>query len=302
VEEEIDFLPSSIAFGSCQSNWMEHAISDKINADVFIYMGDNIYGDDATEYVSWFPSHWLWYRNMLYNKLSCRHTFQRLVSRTPYVLSIWDDHDYGADDEGNWNPIRYESQAKFLDFWRIPKHSKRRRGHGVYGSHRFNASGSSILVILPDLRFFSDRTGGSMLGTEQWLWLEDTLRNQASDLTIIASTTPFSMESDAIDNSPSVWQNFPQEKRRLESLLDPNRTIFISGDVHRGGIIRSSNGFLDITSSPMCLNGLGPDGTNRIQMEKSIPFMYVDNYGLLDLKMRTGYVRGIDGSVLEVPI
>lgn len=303
VDEDISFMPDTIAFGSCQSNWMPHSIINKINSDVFIYLGDNIYGDDGVEIISWFPKHWLWYRNVLYNKLSCRHSFQKLVSRTKYVLSMWDDHDYGADNEGKDNPIRRESQAKFLDFWRIPKSSERRRAVGIYGSYRFNASGSSVLIILPDVRSFSDlpqRENAKLLGESQWIWLEGTIRSKKSDIIIVATGTQFADQS--ITSDASIWSNFPDEKRRLESLLNPSNTIFISGDVHRAGIMMSPTGFLDITSSPLSLNGKGPDGTNRIQTSEGNNYMYTDNYGLLDLKRGIASVNGIDGSVLDVKI
>jgi alkaline phosphatase D len=303
VDEDISFMPDTIAFGSCQSNWMPHSIINKINSNVFIYLGDNIYGDDGVELISWFPKHWLWYRNVLYNKLSCRHSFQKLVSRTKYVLSMWDDHDYGADNEGKDNPIRRESQAKFLDFWRIPKYSKRRRDVGIYGSYRFNASGSSVLIILPDVRSFSDlpqRENAKLLGESQWIWLEDTIRSKKSDIIIVATGTQFVDQS--VSSDASIWSNFPDEKRRLESLLNPANTIFISGDVHRAGIMRSHSGFLDITSSPLSYNGNGPDGTNGIQASGNNNYMYMDNYGLLDLKRGIASVNGIDGSVLDVKI
>jgi len=282
---------------------MPHSIINKINSDVFIYLGDNIYGDDGVEIISWFPKHWIWYRNILYNKLSCRHSFQKFVSRTNYVLSMWDDHDYGADNEGKDNPIQSESQAKFLDFWRIPKYSERRRDVGIYGSYRFNASGSSVLIILPDVRSFSDfpqTENAKLLGESQWNWLEDTIRSKKSDIIIVATGTQFVDES--VTSDASIWSNFPHEKRRLESLLNPSNTIFVSGDVHRAGIMKSSSGFLDITSSPLSLNGKGPDGTNRIQTSGNNNYMYVDNYGLLDLKRGVASVNGIDGSVLDVKI
>ncbi|MEC9188061.1 MAG: alkaline phosphatase family protein, partial [Planctomycetota bacterium] len=106
-------LPSRIAFGSCghQSKPMpilRQAVEK--NPDLFIYLGDNIYGDTKDMKVL----------AAKYELLNRRPEFQTLRSRVP-ILSIWDDHDYGWNDAGKEYEFKEESKAIFMDFWRVPK-------------------------------------------------------------------------------------------------------------------------------------------------------------------------------------
>jgi len=95
-----------IAFGSCASNVDPLDILRDIRADVFVFLGDNIYADTNSPAIM----------KMLYNRLSCKPSFQTLVKQTPYVLATWDDHDYGWNDIGVGYGMKYESQRIFLNF------------------------------------------------------------------------------------------------------------------------------------------------------------------------------------------
>ena len=294
LNKTIYFNPKSIAFGSCQDNWIDHKIINQIDTDVFIYLGDNIYGDDWIEVVSWFPKHWLWYRKILYNKLSCRRSFQRLVRRTPYILSTWDDHDYGANDDAYSNPVKVESREMFLDFWKIHETSERRRGDGIHGSHWFISDRQSILIILLDMRWFNGVSENTVLGEKQLDWIGTELNsNPAPDLIVVASSLPY---------ASNCSDNFKGDRQRLTDLLSPFRTIFLSGDVHMAGIYMSPDGVLDVTSSPLAMtypwsNPQAPadDRSCGATGDK----LFVDNYGYLNLKTKTAYIHGVDGSVLS---
>lgn len=81
---------SKIAFGSCGSQDSPLPIFDvvvKHKPDLFIFLGDNLYGDT---------------KNMKdlqedYATLSAKPTFQNLKRNVP-IIAIWDDHDYGKND------------------------------------------------------------------------------------------------------------------------------------------------------------------------------------------------------------
>ena len=81
-----------IAFGSCshqdkpQPIWNEVLASDP---ELFIFLGDNIYGDsDDTNVLS-----------SKYQKLYQQAGIQTLMATTE-VIATWDDHDYGRNDAG----------------------------------------------------------------------------------------------------------------------------------------------------------------------------------------------------------
>lgn len=297
VHSTTDAPISTIAFGSCASSSYDIPIFNDIDADVIVFLGDNIYADTGSPRIL----------QMIYNRLSCKHEFQRLVERTKYVLAIWDDHDYGNNDIGADNPIKYESQSTFLNFWRIPSTSERRRqSGGVYGSYRFKMPNGqeTVSIIMPDLRFFREPlklcdhgeffprencycpTNRSLLGGMQWAWFENAInRSQQSDaLTIIASSSQFGHSANGYES----WTNFPLERARLQALLNPSKSIVISGDVHWGEISKLG-GLIDVTSSGFSevdRNVL----PNNNRVGNAIP---LQNYGMIHLLEKTVSIHGI---------
>jgi alkaline phosphatase D len=73
---------------------------------VFIFLGDNVYGDTRDPSVL----------RAKYAKLQDKPEFQRLCAQVP-ILATWDDHDYGENDAGRDYPMKEESRGIFCDFW-----------------------------------------------------------------------------------------------------------------------------------------------------------------------------------------
>lgn len=269
-------LPATIAFGSCGHELRPMPALDSAlsrNPDLFIYLGDNIYGDTTDMNVL----------RAKYKTLSERPEFQRLRKGVP-LIATWDDHDYGQNDAGKEYPKKVESKTIFLDFWGEPPGSERRRTEGVYTSYNFEEDGKRLQIILLDTRTFRDdllkndgsglnkyiphkKPGSSMLGEVQWVWLEKQFLQQ-SDLRIIGSSNQFSHEY----NGRESWTNFPFERQRMIDLIrrtEANGVVFISGDVHWGEISRLSvegaYDLYDVTSSGInrTRNSLSPNA-NRI--------------------------------------
>ena len=70
----------------------------------------------------------------------------------------------------------------------------------------------------------------TLLGAEQWEWLEAELAKPA-DLRLICSGSQFSIEY----NGYEAWANFPHEQKRMLELIKKtkaNGVIFLTGDVH----------------------------------------------------------------------
>lgn len=294
VHKRTDAIIRTIAFGSCASTHDGLAIFNDISADVLVFLGDNVYADTLR----------VFYMKWMYNRLSCTPEFRNMVNRVKYVLAIWDDHDYGSDDMGAENPFKYESQDIFLDFWRIPTYSERRRGRGVYGSYQFNMSHNQTLsIIMPDLRFFRDPlticqngeyyprkdcfcpSNGSMIGEEQWAWLEDTVKasQRVDALSVIASSIQFAHSANGLES----WTNFPRDRARMQSLLNPSKSLVISGDLHYGEI-SLWDGILDITSS-----GFSSVAKTVLPNKNRIGNAFPqNNYGVIDLTSQTVSLYG----------
>jgi alkaline phosphatase D len=250
-----------IAFGSCAHHEKAQPLLDSARLrqpDLFIYLGDNIYGDtrDMTKLRS------------KYAVLSSKPEFQRLWNSTR-ILATWDDHDYGENDAGRYFPKREASKEIFLDFWDEPKLSARRLHPGIYHAEEFGPPHHRVQVILLDTRSFRDdlvqsssigvvphylpnpNPDSTFLGTHQWHWLEDQLRKPAQ-VRIIASSNQFSQTHSGYES----WANVPHERAQMLALIRKTKAegvIFISGDVHYGelSIERSDSLYPihDLTSS-----------------------------------------------------
>jgi len=258
---------SRIAFGSCCKQDQEVPIWNAILAqkpDLFVMLGDNIYGDSTDLEV--LKSKW--------DALGQQPGFQS-VRQSCRVLATWDDHDYGADDAGAEYPMKKESQKLFLDFLGEPSDSTRRQQEGVYASYEFGPNERRVQVILLDTRYHrsplklngrnkldpgylgpytknSDR-GATILGETQWAWFHEQLRRPAN-VRIIGS----SIQVLANQHYYEKWGNFPAERVRfMQAIRDTQATgvIVVSGDRHSAEISRNDRltGYplFEITSSSL---------------------------------------------------
>jgi alkaline phosphatase D len=259
---------TKITFGACGDQHYPQPVLDlaaRQNPDIFIYLGDNIYSD--TYEMDTLKAN--------YNMLGAKPEFQRLKAAAP-IVATWDDHDYGWNDSGRHYPFKAQSKEIYLDFFGDQGDTTIRNHAGIYHTVNLDKQGKRIQIIMPDLRTFRDKllpyngnrasdkrfnyaldyspytnSDSSLLGEEQWQWLEKQLLLPA-DLRIIASSTQFGITH----NGYEAWANFPHEQKRFLTLLKKikaNGVIFISGDVHYAEISKLMEPGLyplyDITSS-----------------------------------------------------
>jgi alkaline phosphatase D len=192
--------------------------------------------------------------------------YRKLLRACP-VFATWDDNDFGRNDAGADYAKRDESQQVFLEFFKEPVDSPRRKRPGVYDARVFGPPGKRVQVILLDTRYFRgpltrrDATSGpyvantdpaaTMLGEAQWRWLEEQFRAPA-EVRIIASSIQVVPE----DHGSEKWMNMPRERERLYRLIRDTRAagvIFLSGDRHLAELSMMDGGvgypLYDLTSS-----------------------------------------------------
>jgi alkaline phosphatase D len=282
---------TSIAFGSCSTQYQPQPIWDAINAarpELFIYLGDNIYAD--TEDMD--------LMRRKYEQQAQVPGFAALRQNVP-VLATWDDHDYGANDAGAEYPKKVESQVEFLRFMNEPADSPRWSRPGVYESYIYGPPGRRVQIILLDTRYFrspllriNPRTAlyqpnpdpeATVLGEAQWKWLEQQLRVPAQ-VRVIGS----SIQVIAQDHLWEKWANFPLERQRLYRLIRDTRAsgvIVISGDRHRAEISRDDEAPLPYTLWDITSSGLnqrsGDDRKSEVNRHR-VGVNYVpENFGML---------------------
>lgn len=248
-EQEPEVLQvTRIAFGSCGSETNELPVFNKVvehQPDFFIFLGDNIYGD--TKNMDTLRAKYL--------RLGSKPSYQNLKENTQ-ILATWDDHDYGWNDAGKEYEFKAQSKEIFMDFFEEPEGSTRRNHPGIYHSYAYEYGNRTLQIILLDIRTFRDRlqpynnefekdsryhfyrpeyapyksADSTLLGENQWKWLEEELQKPA-DIRLIGSGTQFGIEW----NGYEAWANFPHEQQRMLNLIERTKAsgvMFLTGDVH----------------------------------------------------------------------
>lgn len=313
---------SRIAFGSCVHQDRPQPIWEAVNAanpDVFVFLGDNIYGDSEDPAVL----------QSKYDQLGAVPGFQQLRQHAD-VVAIWDDHDYGANDGGVEYPSKEASRQVMLDFWQEPADSQRRtRSDGIYTSYLYGEPGRQVQVILLDLRWnrtplnevtdndkraaraamnmgpyeASLETGATMLGETQWQWFQQQLQVDA-DLRIIGSSLQLLADFTGWES----WANFPADRQRFFNLLQAAPivpTVIISGDTHWSELSRIDESGLPFPLTEMTASGLTEEwhaiSPNRHRVGQAFAEA---NFGLLEIDWEVQppavslQIRDVQGEIL----
>ena len=240
-----------ILVGSCNNEENESQTLATLageTADLFLMVGDNVYGDmDGRTYSNNQPE--LDELRESFAELAANEDFKALRDKTPMMVA-WDDHDYGMNDAGGAFAFKGLAERIHEHFWRLSGEDVG-RWPGTYYARSFGPEGQRTQIIMLDTRYFrspltpTDEWGAAgkeryvpapegspqdMLGAAQWTWLENQLAEPA-DLRLIVSS---------IQVLPTVhgwesWSALPAERQQLFDLIDhadAKGVIFVSGDRH----------------------------------------------------------------------
>ncbi len=291
------FSQFKIAFGSCADQRKNLSIFDSIareKPDLFIFLGDNIYVDSKNEDTFSYK----------YEQLFSNSSFQHLQKQTK-IIATWDDHDYGQNDAGKEFSEKELSKTQFLSYFKDEKTKERKKHAGIYCSYFIKYKRKKIQVILLDTRTFRDSlclftgqkdsllrfsywpqyapcedSSKTMLGKEQWVWLENQLDKKAH-LRIICSSNQVLHGW----NGHESWNNLPYEKEKLLQLIQSKEVrnlFFLSGDVHFEEIsLENKTGFplYDFTSSGLT-NSWHEISPNEHRVGKA---SIENNFGLIEI-------------------
>ena len=246
-------LIDRILVASCNDEELESPTLAQLateEADLFLMIGDNVYGDsDGRAYANNEPE--LDELRESFADLAARPEFQAARAKFPMMVA-WDDHDYGANDAGGDFPFKEYAERIHETFWGIEDEDVGERP-GTYYARSFGPDGQRVQVIMLDTRFFRgaltptdsygtkgkerympapDSAEQEMLGDAQWAWLEDQLE-QPADIRFVVSS---------IQVMPTVhgweaWSTLPKERQRLFDLVGEtgaNGVVFLTGDRHTG--------------------------------------------------------------------
>ncbi|MCL9998256.1 MAG: alkaline phosphatase family protein [Erythrobacter sp.] len=298
-----DTTLTRIAVGSCnhqsasQHMWAQIAAA---NPQLFLMIGDNVYGDNG-----WDGDAGLESLRRAYALQASHPEFTGFRAKVP-MMATWDDHDFGFNDAGGSFPFRGWSETLFETFWGSSEAVKARPG--IYESTITGPQGKRVQVIMLDTRFFrsdlkragwtkdrpplggylpDDSAGKTVLGEAQWAWLAAELAKPA-DLRIVVSSTQVLTTAHQFEG----WTNFPAERTRLLDLLGKRAKsglVLLSGDRHAGGIYKvehTGQTIWELTSSSLNL-AFGDDIERSTAREPDAArvgkFYPIENYGLVDI-------------------
>ncbi len=229
-----------IAFGSCNKTSLPMPMWGPIlqtNPDLWIWLGDNIYGDSDDEAVL----------TQKYNTLKSNIGYQKLTKICP-IIGTWDDHDYGDNDGNKHFTGKEASKAAFMKFFNTPSDSPIRDREGIYQSYTFGQGKKQVKVIILDTRTFRDKVvrgplnkvyipdpEADILGETQWKWFEEELKNSTAPITLVVNGTQVISRFHPFEK----WGNYPTSRRKLFKLIKthrPSGVILLSGDRHHAEV------------------------------------------------------------------
>ena len=296
---------STIAFGSCAKQWEKQPIWKEIEKDMpdlFLFIGDAIYGDWDGVNVYEVSAESL---DRDYDKLNAIPEFKEFREKTP-ILATWDNHDYGKHNGGSEFNKKELTKQHFLNFFNEPMSSERYQTPGIYDSKIYGEVGRQIQIILLDTRWFKspfkidslstearkeigkvgkytanfDSTA-TLLGKKQLSWLENELKKDA-DVRLICSSIQVIPNQKGMDE----WGNYPLERTQLLEMISncSGYPIILSGNVHFAEISKLKVGnrhIYELTSSGLThVNEKYAKAPNKYRIQA--PFIDL-NYGLINV-------------------
>ena len=305
---QYDFV---LAFGSCNRQEAPQPLWEPIlenQPDVFVWGGDNIYAD--TPDMELMQDYYQIQQNV--------SGYKKLTDSIP-VYGTWDDHDYGINDGGKEWEFKEESQQLFLDFMGVAQDDSRREREGVYHSEMLESPQGNIKLIILDTRYFRDELNpseapgkryeennlGTILGEEQWEWLEEELESSTAHFNLIVS----SIQVISQEHGFETWGNFPAERERLIELIEnseADNVIILSGDRHISEFSEMNLDDLDYPLVDFTSSGLTHSYTNftgepnRYRVGEVVSGL---SFGLLKFDFKNNRVlmemRGVGNSLLQ---
>jgi alkaline phosphatase D len=316
-----------IVFGSCLKQEEPAPILSAMigrEPDLAVMLGDNVYGDvrdlgdaDMTELVE------------AYNALGRHEEFTALRKSVP-MLTVWDDHDYGLNDQGGSYPRKEAAEDIFERAWGLGPNDERRVREGVYTARTYGPEGQRVQIILLDTRYFrddlletdergapgkerylpKDDPGAQMLGKAQEAWLAEVLEEPA-DLRVLVSSIQILAEGHGWE----AWRTLPAARERLYEIIEESgaeNILAVSGDRHLGGLYARDD-VLPFTLHEMTASSLNaPQSAGRARRGEighepgpyrvGLP-VYEENFGEMEIDWQNRSarlsVRGMSGEALR---
>ena len=298
----------SLGFGSCNRTDLNQKIWDVIanqSMNAWVWLGDIVYAEEE---------------NM--EDLALKYSIQkslpayRKLSSNTNIFGVWDDHDFGKNDGGSGFKKKQISRDLLFDFLDLPTDHPARARNGAYQSYCYGVERKKVCLYLLDVRYFKEeyekdlglkqrykKNNGSLLGEQQWLWLEKELLKNCAEVNLFAG----GIQLISSEHPYEKWANFPKARQRLFDILKINKIknpIYLSGDRHFAEVsiveLLPNYKLYDITSSGLTHSYEGLE--EEFNSKRISPLITSKNFGMIkwnwDTRKIALQIYNIDGRIL----
>ncbi|AQR61910.1 hypothetical protein BZG35_09800 [Brevundimonas sp. LM2] len=275
-----------LAFGSCarRARYPVQPIWGAIETarpDLFVWAGDAVYADSLEPEIL----------AEEYRRQRDLPEIRRFMATTPQFC-IWDDHDYGLNDQDRRHPGKAAALETFKRYWPNPA-----AGLPDTPGAFFRWSQGGIDFFFLDVRYHRDPNeapnvaGKTMLGTAQRDWLLQGLKASQAPFKVLISGSGW---NDGKVEGADSWASFTHERDAVfAEVMQAGVTgvVLLSGDTHFGEMNclpwsqRGGYDLYEFVSSPLAQDTVDLYLTGRPVMRVRQAFSADVNFGVVDFDL-----------------
>ncbi|WP_430932156.1 alkaline phosphatase D family protein [Saccharicrinis sp. 156] len=217
------------------------------NLNAMLLLGDNVYID--------YPENAEIQRYCYFRRQS-KPEFRDFSSGTP-ILSIWDDHDFGDNDEFGGKEIDSPKWKRpvfevFRNQFANPYYGGGDKNPGIW----YDFQMADIDFFMLDCRYYREPSSADgnikdpqMLGPVQLKWLKEKLLASKGTFKVIVSSVPWAYGAKAgMAGRFDTWRGYKKERKEIFDFLAENKiegVVLLSADRHRSDLwkIERENGY-----------------------------------------------------------
>lgn len=259
----------------------------KLNPDLMLWLGDNIYFREADFYSP--------------ERMDYRYRDGRSISEMQPLLAkainlaIWDDHDYGPNNSDHTYRMRQAALRLFKNYWFNPMYGTDET-QGVFFRYKY----SDVEFFMMDDRIHrapdhKKDPEKAYLGNGQLKWLEDALVNSDATFKFIAVGNQVTNQY----QDGETYSSYPAEYKRLMNFIRDQKiegVVFLSGDRHFTELLKTDYPGLypiyEYTSSPLTSGTFSSlDKTEEFKNSQTVDgtLIYKErNFGIIDVSGKRG--------------
>jgi hypothetical protein len=278
-----------MAFGSCSRDDAQPIFTaiDALDLDLFLFIGDNHYGNTAD----------LSDLRQFYRWAHGRPDRDDMMRSTP-ILAVWDDHDYVGNNTSGASPGKENALRVFQEYWANPSYGTDTTP-GIFSTWRRG----EVEFFLLDDRYWRG-LDNNILGDAQTAWLYDRLRASDATFKVLADGSVWSPET-----TGEIWGAYPAAYEELLAFIRDEAiggVVLMSGDIHRSHlreVAGAPGGYTlpELVSSPLANTNAACENANSLRICGDSGNYFIDvtfDTRLADPTM-TANLRDVNGAILE---